>query len=523
MNGLRYALVLGALAIGAAPAAAQEWRLFGSNEITIESYEVGGEDESASPFRFEGTFLTNRLDFGLARVDDLGRRIVLRGELLGTNSDYFAEEGVVVGTLAVEIEDGSAAVPYRFAAGDVDGDLSRRVLQRQVRGARVELQPQIGRGAHSVVFVTGGGEPDWRHAFEGQLTFSGLSWLWQSEPGTTSVAANLVDAHQDAGSRGAIPIPAVDRDQQGGSLFAATELAGVRIEGEVAVLGGDDAAEGDDTSFYAEVTRAGEGLEWRLRFEENGAGYVPIGGPGIISNRRIGEVHARLRVGARSQLRGRAQFVEQNLEGAAPRLDTELFGLAYEGRPLAARRAFRVRLYSDLSSFESADRTTDRRFESWGLEADDRFANFDLRGRARRSETRDDVHATANRVLTELGFDAGRSFRRSEISGRVAIGLGWREQDRNAEYDTWSPIVEASIRRGIHSLALHLGFMDQDFVAATTDDLRYQTRRLIYSLGFGAHSLFLEAGQELREREPGLDMRSSRVALRYRYAFEKEF
>jgi hypothetical protein len=483
--------------------AAGQWKIFGSNELSVETYSVGGDDESASPFPFEGTFLSGRLDFNLARDDEQsGRRILLRAEVLGTNSDYFARQGVLLQTLSLRIENGGAAVPYRVFVGDVYTDFSRRVLQRDVRGVSIEMQPRLGGpGTHSFVVVTGGGEPDWRDAFERDFTFTGLSWLWQSDTGRSSLVANVVDARQDRGQRLA-------------SVYGATELAGLHLEGEAAFLDMDD--DDRDGSVYAEVSRNGQAaLQWRARFEQNGQAFAPIGGVGILANRRTGEVHVRYRAGTHTLLRGRAQRIEQNIEGGQPRLDTDLFGLDLERRRVAGRKSMRLRLYADRNEFRSDDGAPDRTFSMYGIDLEDRLGSLDVRGRLRRLETAD----RETRSVTEAGGDAGREFRRRDVSARVAAGVLLRDQE--GEYRSWNPTFEASLRRGVHSLALHVGFIDQDFVALSADDLRYQTRRLIYAFEAGAHGVALEATEELREREPGIDTNSRRVALRYRYAFRR--
>ena len=506
------------------------WRLFGSNELMIENYHVSG-DESASPYRFEDTFITNRTNFRLELDTDLGRTFLVRGEVVGTDSDYFKHDGLFIGTLKVELEDGAGAVPYRLGAGDVFADLSRRLLQRNVRGFSAEVQPNIGWGDHSVLVVSGSGEPDWRDTFDdgGDIYFNGLSWLAASSDGRTSLVANVIEARQSAGAEGAFPIPLAKREQWIAGLYGETELAFARLEGEVSLLDGD---EGDgtleDTSFYGQLTDEKGAFAWRVRLEQNGEEYRPIGAVGIIPNYRIGEAHVRYQPALRHTFRGRLQHIENNFEGSLAELQSDVAAFTYESRPLGARPLFRLMLSGDINAIESDDRSRDELFQMWTVELSDRLpGRLDLSLRGQWKSTDSDVLAIPDRELAEQMLSLGRTFQgrlfQRRLQGRIRGGVIHREQDDAGAYESWNPMFEAMLTAGTHSLALHLGFQDQDFEPVSIADLEYQTERLTYSWTPGNHGVYFEVGNELREPDGRRETESRRMALRYRYMFDRRF
>jgi hypothetical protein len=82
-------------------------------------------------------------------------------------------------------------------------------------------------------------------------------------------------------------------------------------------------------------------------------------------------------------------------------------------------------------------------------------------------------------------------------------------------------LIDRSSLRGRHSLLLHAGFLDQNFEPAAIEDLRYDTRQLVYSYTRGQHAIAVEWGQERREPENSRETDWQRFALRYRLTFNE--
>jgi hypothetical protein len=498
------------------------FRFFGSNELTIENYNVDGS-ATESPYRFEGTFFTSRLTLNLESDDGRGRKVLLRAEIVGADNDYLQHDGLLLARFAVELEDGGRSLPYRLAAGDLFAGLSQRVLNRGVRGLSVELQPELGRGQHSLLFVGGSGEPDWRNLRRSDdLYFNGISYLYATPTGRTTVVANLVDARQRAGAFGAFPVSATDLDQTIASLYAESMIGPVRLEAEFSALEGSRSGNDfDDTSFYAMLSRAEGWLSWRLRFEETGDLYTPIGGS-FLSGRRSVEADGRM-IGRAGTLRARLQRLDSALflQPGRP-LRTDFASLAWDLPMLARRPNLRVSLMADLNDLESKDGLTDLLYTHVGLEVIERIGpriEVGYRGHLRDTEDR----RRDDRRLWDHDLSIGRPFEwtagTTPVHADLRGGIIRRNQEGGAAYDSWSPIVEGGIRSGAHALRLYLAFLRQEFDTLAIGDLRYDTRRLTYSWMQRPHTLFAEIADETRDQQGRTQTSSTRLSLRYRLEF----
>lgn len=517
------------LTFAAAAAVAQEpaagWRLFGSNEIMVEDYRVTG-DESISPFPFEGTFLTDRLGINLGWSDG-ARHLVIHADLLGTDSDYLPDDGFVVGNFALRFVNEAAAVPYRLEAGDVFADMSRRVLQRQIRGTMLEFQPSLGSGTHSLMLLAGSGVPDWRHTFDdgGDLTFTGASWLWQSASQKTSLVANVMSESAKAGAKGAVPVPVASLDHRVASLFAKTGFAGMNFETEVSVLDAGNGSADDGTSYYAELARATGALQWRARYEDNEREYLPFGAMGVLAGHSTAEAQARWIMTPRTSLRARVQRIDSEQLSAATGTSIDLAGAHFETRPVTSRPGFVIQLMADANRTEADDRTRDVLFQNYGIEVRDWLTDvYDLTLRSWFRETSDDVRPVFDRESHDYELVVGKALRGGgRWSGRIGGGVAYRTQRGNGPYDTLSPLAELSLRGGPHTFRLNYGYVDQNLLAPGAHDVTYQNRRAMYAFLLRNHEVSLEYGQELREPDGLPDTDSSRIALRYRFAFDRSF
>lgn len=506
---------------------AQAWHLAGTNEMIFDRYAVGGNNDAASPYQFEGSFFTNRTDFGLSYEDDLGHLARLSGEIILTDSDYFQRDGAIVGNLSMLIEDGSHRIPYRITLGDFYGDFSRRALQRNLRGASIELQASGAGGVHSFLVSSGTGTADWRDTFKEQgqgLYFTGLSYLYASDSGKTTIVANAIDARQDAGIRGSLPVSSVDREQKIGSLSGDTMIGKVHLEAEVAFLDGDVGdAKIDDTSHYERISRQGKVFAWTVRHEENGKDYLPIGAVGIIANRRSSLADTRLRLGKRSTLRARAERIENQFEGESASHTSDLYNLSFDGSLAPSRPSLHLNASAARTELDASDGSVDRRFDDYAIEIRDRIGrNWSIKAGARRRETDDHLNAAASRRTTDYTGSLGRAFRGASWEARVEGGYVYREQRLGGNYDSRSPMLDLTLRAGRQTLAAHLARMKQEFVSPTTGDLEYQTSRITWSLTAGAHKFSLELGRELRRVESNLRTDSRRITFRYRYRFDRD-
>jgi hypothetical protein len=522
---------------GSLPDEPTGWHLFGSDELLVERIDVDG-DRSASPYFVDGTFVTNRLDLGLGWSDGLGRNLRLRAELVGADNAYLAEDGAVVETLTLGFESGAAAVPYRFQVGDVFGDVSRRTLQRSVRGLSFELQPQTAGGDHSLVLLAATGEPSWRRTLDGDgrnQTFSGLSYLFAPRSGRASLSASVVRSEtRPSASSSATPAVSALTQTVGSLAGQVRSRGGLELSGELAYLkdGNDDDDDDDgrerDTSAFIQLARSGSRrFTWKLRVEDNGAAFAPPGAVGILADRRLAEANARWMTRGRGFVTVHLMRIHDRVAGPAPRLETDIAGLGYQGQPVARRPSFRLRLAVDGDRMTARDTTVDRRFRHYAAELGERLGRrWDLRYSGDFWDVQDRRLPAATRRSLDHALTIGlRTVAEREGSGSVGVRIGGivRRQWIHAGFETTSPVLDLDAEWHGHRIALHLSFLEQDFTRGSASDLRYTTQGLVYSFAAGAHELSLEAGRDLRRPDAGAETDSMRLALRYRLLFDRRW
>ena len=503
----------------------QPWKLFGTNELAVSNYSVDG-NTNASAFRNTGTFWSDRLSLNLERDAGRGRTLKVHLGFLVGKDDYLAVDGAVLETLKVSFEDGTTGLPYRFEAGDAFTDFSRRSLQTTVRGVTLELQPQTSAG-QSLVFTSGSGERSWDNTFDGDsgsLYYNGLSYLLSSAAGTMTMVANFVNTRQET------PLVAQPLDGSAatfrtdtnvGSVYGETWLGKFFLEGELAYLSGTRAEEDiDGSSFYAQVSRNGGPLSWRVRYEDNGEDYRTPGAVGVIADRRIGEFHGRYAFGRPGTIRGRAQFIKTRVAQPVP-TRSDLYAVSYDGRPLRARNTMSFRASADFNDTRAEDDSSAFLFTNFAIGVNDRIGAFTLGYRLAVRDQDNKVVAAAGRRMIDNSFNAGRPFSAAGARMNLRGGLVFRSQSTSSEYDQWSPTIDFSANWTRHRFGIHWSFLDQNFVLATVADLRYQNQRVTYAFEYDAHTLSFELYRELRQPDLADNTDSLRLRFAYRYAFDR--
>jgi len=506
-----------------------EYRIRGTNNVSVSIVDIEG-DLSQSPLKHDGTFWSDRLDVSGEYRFTEGRSVKLSTELLAGEDDYLAKDGFVLENLAFELEDGSYRHAYRLAAGDIRAEFSRRTLDRQIRGAMFELQPQIGSGYHSLILLTGSGVPDWAQVGKtsDDLRFHGGSYLWGNAADTTTVVASFVYADIAAGANGVHRPPRVDTEQTSASLSFDTRFSVAAVEGELAFLrtdpeGGESV---DDYGFYLETHRRESGYSWRARYEQNDHGFDPVGGLGVISDRRIGEVDFAVgRIADSGRVRARLQYYQVGWDQeAVTRVDTLALGASYEHRP---ERWPEYKLKMELNDIGAEDGSSEVLFQRYALDLKHRFGRFaaDYEASYRRSD--DSVTAAPERQRLDQALYLARGFHQSEQGRdrvRVRGGMVYRRQYRDGwdsvQYETISPAIDISAHGGGHRLRFAWTFLDQDFALDRTSDLRYYTSRLDYGYSHGGHDLSLGVEQRLRRPDDREKTDATRLRLGYRYNFD---
>jgi len=505
------------------------WTFFGAVEAQVDDYSVSG-DPQPSPYRFEGTFWTTRIGLNALYDNRAGRTARAEASVRASDDDYLAEDGFVVEAFRLELEDGARRIPYRVGAGEVFANFSRRTLQRSIRGFSLELQPKSAAGhGHSLIAVSGSGAVQWSDVFDSEATdlwFSGLSYLWASVNGRSTLVANVVHASHSGSADTAVQLVGDDVDQLISGVSAETRIGEFRLEGELAYLSGEsDGEDVGDVSGFAQVTHQHRALWWRLRYEDNGEDFRPLGGLGIIANRRNGELQGRWAFNGHGQLAVRAQRITDDVNGVGPQIEKKTWGASYQGSPWRGRPSFTLRLAWDRNDIRADDGSRDNRFDGWRLElGDDLGKGYSANYSALFRDNRDIVTNSFSTEGIDQTLTVGKRFTVGRSAGggigmHLRGGLTHRRQTGNSAYSTVKPVIDVSVHSAHHRLDLHLAFLDQDFTLETITDLENHTRRLIYSYVRGPHTVSVEAGQILRVPDGFEETDSRKYSLRYRYNF----
>lgn len=522
---------LAALSI-ALPATAQNdeggWKMLGATSVQVDNYDVTG-NKAASPYRHEGTFWQARLGLNLNYDNLVGRVAKVLVDVRAADDDYLVDDGFDLERLTAELEDGGVGLPYRLKAGDVFVSFSRRTIQRSIKGLSLELQPQSTSNAgHSLIFISGTGSMEWRLVFDGEasdLYFNGASYLYQTPTGSSFITANVLHSSQTLGHN-VIGMTEYDNDQLLGSIAAETRLGSFLFEGEFAYLSYDDsrADEENDSAIFAQLTYNKRPFWWRLRYEDNGANFIPIGGVGVISDRRFGEFQGRYAINGKGQIGVRAQHIEDQFDSSFPETETTTVGLSFQGRPFARRSSLNVNFSWDANDISTQDNSRDTELHHYRLKISDHLGRgYSLNYSAAFRDQADNIFTAAGSEALDQSLQLGKILTlgpsRSPFNINLRCGVIYRHQWQSNGYSSWSPLIDFMLHRTNHRLALHLSFLDQDFTVLTTEDLRYHTRRLSYTYTRGNHELVLQIGQQLRRPDSSLKTDSQKASLIYRYRF----
>ncbi len=497
----------------------------GSDETRIDYYNING-DPSASSWPHEGWFASNHLNLSMVCQNTPGQRIEADIDAVAAKDPYLSHDGLILGTAHLRVENGNVSLPYRVDAGDLVANLSRRTLQASVRGAAVEFQPRSDNGAQqSILLVSGIAKPRWSDTFSsnaGDTVHTGMSWLYSPSGGQTLIGANFVHSRVRDGVYGTTP--GADLQQTIAGFNAETHLGSLLLEGEIANLSGSvSGSHVHGVALYAQASQAASALSWRLRAERTGAGFAPVGGVGLITDRSSIEGQARYTTGGGGSILGRLQrFIDGRERGME--LTTNTAALSWTGLPLNQHPQLSLQVGGLYQDIQAADRSTDRLYRNAYLGVSDRFPRG-WRG-SWRFDLRDDQQYVAGSVDTR-SIDQSVTLNRAFVAGVLGTsvqfdagaGLILRHQWQNAGSTTTSPLLRLTAHWAHQQLEFYWSFLKQDYTALTTSDLSNQTRRLSWSWEHGPHRFSLELNDDLRSPATAMHTETQRLSLRYRYQF----
>lgn len=524
------------------PGPLTQWRIEGSIGTHWEYYDAWG-DKTQSPYPTLGLQPYSELHLNLSRRISPWEliRINVAGALNFSDYRDADNEGFIAERATIFWQKGDGAVPFRLRIGDFYSFLSLRTFQQNLKGAHIELQPDVGgpvrqifgeSARHSVILFGGLTNPIYREFGQSKEAFGGASWLI-TRPGTGRLAFNVVYGWQQADMLAGTPA----LHQTVFSVGAARDFAWgshrIAFEGEaaggVADLTGASGAirHGQPGSgIYMALTGRDEKrpVDWSLRFEQYGQNYAPRGAA-TSPDRRSVEARLGWRFRNGLYLSGRFLRYQDDWE-QGNRLDTWLAGVNLtgpfniDGWPI---RGLTGTLDAFVQEQASEDGTTaDRTVKvAWDLTAPiDKLTT----GRIGLFYSDVDSWVTGGvRVITKelsLGFDRAITYRR--YSGVVSPGVVLRKiTGSGADMTQYGPTLTASLAGDGHGLSVSYAFLLIDGHTAASSNTWTHTVGVQYSYTTGPHRFSIGFDYSNQVSDPGGDVNGYKVAFSYTYSFRR--
>jgi hypothetical protein len=509
-----------ALALAAASGAQAQVNASGSTTLRAERYGLRG-DPRAVPWAHMGTHLYQDFALRLHAQPDAARRWEFNASGVVNESEYrHAGQGLIPEWLNFRYEDGAAAVPWRLELGDQRARLSPMTLDRRLQAVRVELQPSgDSETGHSLVWLAGREQTDWRDGIDRGNRFQGASWLVQ-DPVLGRYALNMV--YQEAG-RAATD---TDRGRLVTSLAAARDFSlwgrhDLTAEAEWGRLDGQVVRDGPDHDDGVRMQlRAVDHtlpLDYRVRYRSYGTGFAPLGTTVERDSRGL-EADAGWRLPLGMGLRGR--YDRQLAQASERELRSEGYGLSFE-LPRTLGWIAWIDHNWDLSRRYRADawgvidsRTTEAR---WSIRAAGEGGSAT---RLAVSWVGLDDHSAADRGSRErrLALTHARTFDLGVLALSAAPGMDYRVRDGYGASAVLNPTLRLDAVRGTHHLGMRLDYRTLD-VGRIAEREEYGLL-VDYRYRMAQHTLGVEYEQLGREPEGDRAAEAWRAGVFWRYQFD---
>ena len=531
------ATVLSVAASAVLPAHAQndDWRVTGANTVRVESYNVRG-DRTSGPYPFRGGQYYD--EFAINAFRQLSAYDNLRLQLYGVanDSDYRSlNRGFVPERINLTRENGDTALPYRLELGDYFSAYSFRSLQRGLRGAQLELQPQseVFGARHSLLLTAGVNQLDWRHLRTNVDEVTGASWLMDFDA-RTRISANIVQDFRYADVATGTP----DRKQSVVTTAASTGWdwgrQKLRFEGEIGSLSGDHSGYADATGATlpdSGIKRHGVGrfaqvsglstevpFDYRMRHERYDRNYRPANAV-VLSDHSADEMHLGWRFANGLAWRTRLQRFADAMQSSNA-LHTSNYGTNLSG-PLGGSLSGTADLF--WQDILKPDRSVDQ--GSLNLNAglsrplpDAWMGNLGVSVQ----QVHNRVPGAADMHTEQLQLSGSHALRMGRWLGSLTPGIRWRQASGDMSgLREWAPQLAFTLASGGHSIAASYGYQKLVPNAATAAVVDVNALRLDYRFSVGQHTFGVEASAYDRRVTIGQFNDTYRLSLYWTYNFER--
>lgn len=482
----------------------KNWEYSGRNELRFQHYRVTG-DKSRSGFNHLGGFYGNSFDLSLDRVEKNGRSTQIEFAAFSGDDEYLAVDGAFsLERALIKVQRGNTDLPYQLTIGDARAFFSKRTLLRGLKGASLELQPKnLPGGKHSFLAVMGAGDERWGRAFSSkdEIYYTGFSYLIKPsfiKRDSTFGIHTVYTRHANKSSLIATQTGS-DFDQMIVSFVGEVRIhRNLKVEGELAHMHSDRDNFVDTNSFsgFTEITGKFKKIRYRTRYEQTGQHYTPAASSSLVTNQRKLEVFT-FRPMFRffkipGTLNGRVQYYQNGYQGTGPRVDTQTYGLGYNGRPLRFRKSLNANFDWNYSDIGAVDGSTNRHFTNYALGLTDYFKNGYFGNYRVSFNLNDDRNNRLNdRAILSNTITGGRRFR-AEMFNRLfdlnlSVGIFASNQWRRVNYNIIRPVFNVGITGKKHSLLAFYNYYHQRFGNETSTDTKNQTLGLTYTFTHKNH------------------------------------
>jgi len=450
-----------------------DWHIYGSDTLRSDVYKSKG-DPATSPYRFSNAQTYDELSLNFDRSFSPFNRVTgqLSGLLYNDSLYRSSFPGSVLERMNLRQENGEFFVPYRVEAGDFFAFQSYRTIQRSLKGARLEFQPQWGSAdIHQSIELFGGtATPTW-DTFQYQDDFStGASWLVQ-HPLAGSLATNLVLNHKQANG---FAQPATKQYvyslawEKHAALLAQQMVieaeAGRFIGDHPLVVAGVPNTRRQGNGYFGQVSGSPDHyrqLSYRLRAESYGQDYQPNGGA-IQSDRNSQEGYLTWQAKNGLAISGRWQHFLTARQTTNPN-NTITYGGNVSGTiPLFGGISGNIDGFG--SSVKNRTLTSNTMAKVANINLSKSLSpDLSLRGGFYYAHNRDKNNAASGLNITRQ-FTGGADIRTQwhGVTGTLSPGLVARQLKQGALFHReWNPTFNANLMYGKHQLSLALSNLDQ--------------------------------------------------------------
>lgn len=505
------------------------WDIDGSNSLRWENYNLDG-NRLSSPYMTGGSHYYNEFDINVSKSFSQYRRLRAQAFGVANNSDYRqTSDGIVPERLHITYEDGETGIPLRVEAGDYFANISYRTLQRSLKGASVEIQPDFNTPQqHSLLLFSGAQQADYRNLDFAEDYWQGGSWLVEDSV-WGRFSANLLWNRRDE-APGVVPGPSAE--QLVSSATFSTPFEGLSqkftAEGEFSEIAGDDNLLNDtsENGYFGQLSSYGTGslqpLDYRLRFEQYGADYFNTGTV-VPGNRKSEEAHAGWQFDNGFRLRGRAQSFQDGFDATANQLDTNVIGGGVSGPLDSVWQGSTVDIDAFQQDGEDELLTTNYLVNTLNINS---YAPLNdlwtLQKNLFLQFFEDNTLNNRDRETKQLGFNFIRTLQCEEWSGSVGPGFVIRAIDGPFdEAVEIEPTLTFDISNGEHFFSMSYGYLNQNRDVAGTPDLATQTLGLDYRYLIGDNEFGAYASMYEREVDTGIDTEADRVGVYWTHRFNQ--